>query len=157
MLHTLLRHVAGHLQTHLLTMVVVYSVRTFFRFACFNSHKQRTDSACYKDFRLLDNFTAVIHAINAKNYSLTIVLTATDHRSHRLNVNVMLINAAVFSININGNRNGTSHRGRLCLCRLAVPHLISNLQGCFLLSQYHYINLIYTGFQVPKETEGMCK
>ena len=30
------------------------------------------------------------------------------------------------------------------LCRLAVPHLISNFHGCFLLSQYHYINLIFT-------------
>ena len=81
-------------------IVVVYSVRTFSRFVCFNSHKQRTDTACYKDFRLLDNFTAVIHAINAINYSLSIVLTATDHRSHRMNVNMTLINAAVFSINI---------------------------------------------------------
>ena len=99
MLHTLLRRHC-HLQTHLLTMVVVYSVRTFFRFVCFNSHKQRTNTACYKDFRLLDNFIAVIHAIDAKNYSLSIVLTATDHRSHRMNVNVMLINAALFSINI---------------------------------------------------------
>ena len=32
---------------------------------------------------------------------------------------------------------------------LSTPHLISNPLGCFLLSQYHYINLISTGFQYP--------
>ena len=43
----------------------------------------------------------------------------------------------------------TLHRVAFAFCRLAVPHLISNLQGCFLLSQYHYINLISTGYQSP--------
>ena len=126
MLHTLLRHVTGHLQTRLLTMVVVYSVRTFFRFVCFNSHKQRTDSACYKDFRLLDNFTAVIHGINAKNYSLSIVLTATDHRSHRPNVNVMLINAALFSINICFNSYLLSYCQNCVMCYCVTTKYIDN-------------------------------